>query len=73
MQKYFVILLQGYPLKLFSKNIEMFQSIFSNQSFFFLQNHPFYGLLVSKTYTFIHVKKKHKISPPSAGGGGSRP
>jgi len=39
--------------------------------FFFFQNHSFQAFLVSKTYIFIHIKKKHKIvtSANSSGGG----
>ena len=69
MQKYFVTLLQGYPLK-----ILLLVSFLQNQSFFSSsQNHPFQAFLVSKTYTYIlhiHAKKLKIERPLTARGGG---
>ena len=60
------------------RNAKIFCDIIARVSIknFFLQNHQFQALLVSKTYIFINVKKNlHKIERPLTAqrGGGSRP
>ena len=59
------------------KYFDIFLRVFVNLKYFplkpkvFLHNHPFQAFLVSKTYIFIHVKKKlRKIERPLTAGEG---